>query len=167
MGLPRRRRPSAEEQEACVTLFSFTLNGKPTSVDCDGTTRVLWVLRDLMGLTGTKYGCGISLCWACAILVNGQAAKSCDLEIKEMQGKTIVTVEGLANLPNGKKLQDAWVAEQVPQCGYCQSGFLCRATQLLNEKPKPSAGDAAGLPNVCVCGTYQRAQKAILRASGQ
>jgi isoquinoline 1-oxidoreductase alpha subunit len=154
-------------EEAGVTLFALNINGQSVSIDCDGTTRVLWVLRDLLGLTGTKYGCGISVCWACAILVDGQAAKSCDLEVKEMVGKRIVTVEGLSALPNGAKLQQAWIDEQVPQCGYCQSGMLCRATQLLNEKPKPSAADAAGMPNICVCGTYQRVQKAVLRASGQ
>ncbi len=154
-------------RECLMTVFALNINGQAVTVDCDGTTRLLWVLRDILGMTGTKYGCGIQVCWACAVLVDGQADKSCGLEIKEMVGKKIVTVEGIGATPQGARLQQAWIDEQVPQCGYCQSGMLCRATQLLAEKPKPSAGDAAGMPNICVCGSYQRVQKAVLRASGQ
>jgi isoquinoline 1-oxidoreductase alpha subunit len=150
-----------------VTLFALNINGQSVNVDCDGTTRVLWVLRDILGMTGTKYGCGIAVCWACTILVDGEAAKSCDLEIKEMVGRKIVTIEGISAIPAGAKLQQAWIDEQVPQCGYCQSGMLCQATMVLTKNPKPSAGTVSGMPNVCVCGTYQRVTRAVLRASGQ
>ena len=116
--------------------------------------------------SGTKFGCGTGLCGACTVHVDGSPARSCQTPLARVAGKQVTTIEGLA--PNGEHpLQKAWIAEQVPQCGYCQSGMLCRATQLLIEKPKPSAADAAGMPNVCVCGTYQRVQKAVLRASGQ
>jgi isoquinoline 1-oxidoreductase alpha subunit len=150
-----------------LTLFALNINGQAVSIDCDPTTRVLWVLRDLLGMTGTKYGCGIAVCWACTILVDGQAAKSCDLEIKEMVGRKIVTIEGINAIPQGAALQKAWVDLQVPQCGYCQSGMICQATMILMENPRPSAGTAAGMPNVCVCGTYQRVTQAVLKASGQ
>jgi isoquinoline 1-oxidoreductase alpha subunit len=150
-----------------MTAYALNINGKAVTVDCDGTTRLLWVLRDILGLTGTKYGCGIAVCWACTVIVDGQTDKSCDLEVKEMVGRKIVTIEGVADTATGKKVQQAWIDEQVPQCGYCQSGMICQATMILNENPKPSAGVAASIPNVCMCGTYQRVGRAILRASGQ
>ena len=118
--------------------FTLNVNGTSQQVDVEPETPLLWVIRDNIGLTGTKYGCGISVCWACGVLINGQTDKSCDVELQSVQGKTIVTVEGLSALPEGRAVQAAWVQEQVPQCGYCQSGMLCRATQLLIEKPKPS-----------------------------
>jgi isoquinoline 1-oxidoreductase alpha subunit len=149
-----------------VTQFTLNVNGKDVTVDCDGTTRLLWVLRDILGLTGTKYGCGIQVCWACGVLVDGQTDKSCGLEVKEMPGKKIVTVEGLAADPVGAKLQAAWIAEQVPQCGYCQSGMLCQATMMLKENPRPGPNAAASMPNICMCGSYPRVQKAITRAAG-
>ena len=150
-----------------MTQFALNINDQPVTVDCDGTTRLLWVLRDILGMTGTKYGCGIAVCWACAVLVDGQTSKSCDLEVSEMVGRRIVTIEGIGAIPQGAKLQQAWIDEQVPQCGYCQSGMICQATMVLMEHPKPSAGDVAGMPNICVCGTYQRVTRAVLRASGQ
>ena len=142
-----------------VATWTFTLNGSPVSITADGTTRLLWVLRDMFGLTGTKYGCGISVCWACAVIINGQTDKSCDVELQSVQWKTIVTVEGLANLPEGRAAQAAWIQEQVPQCGYCQSGMLCQTTMHLLQGNKNGA-----YPNVCVCGTYQRVAKGLTTA---
>jgi isoquinoline 1-oxidoreductase alpha subunit len=145
--------------EMAVATWSFTLNGKPVSVTAEGTMRLLWVLRDYFGLTGTKYGCGIEVCWACAVLINGQTDASCDVELMEVQGKSIVTVEGLAALPEGRAAQAAWIAEQVPQCGYCQSGMLCQTTMhLLKNNPTGS------YPNLCVCGTYNRVEQGLKTA---
>jgi isoquinoline 1-oxidoreductase alpha subunit len=126
---------------------------------------MLWVLRDILFLTGTKYGCGISVCWACTIHVNGVPEKSCDYTVGAAAGKTITTIEGLS--PDGTHpLQLAWIAEQAPQCGYCQSGMIMQAAALLAEKPHPSDGDINGaMKNICVCGTYQRVKAAIKRAA--
>jgi len=146
-------------------VIPLTVNGRSYQVDADPTTPLLWVLRDILGLTGTKYGCGIELCGACTVLINGEAEKSCDLELKEVQGRAITTIEGLS--PNGSHpLQQAWVEEQVPQCGYCQSGMIMRAAALLRENANPSDSEIDGaIGNVCACGTYQRIRAAIHRAA--
>ena len=122
---------------------------------------LLWALRDLLGLTGTKYGCGIEVCGACTVLVNGKPEKSCDMDVGSAVGRKIMTVEGLAADPDGKKAQAAWVAAQVPQCGYCQSGMLMSAVGAM--KAGHHGKDiAAEMNNICVCGTYQRINKAVL-----
>ncbi len=120
-----------------MSTFVLNVNGVDRTVDVDPTTPLLWVLRDVIGLTGTKYGCGVEICGACTVLVDGQADRSCHLEVKEMVGRRITTVEGLS--PDASHpLQQAWVAEQVPQCGYCQSGQLMRAADLLKSNPHPT-----------------------------
>jgi isoquinoline 1-oxidoreductase subunit alpha len=157
--------------------YSLNINGQTYVVDAPSAdTPLLWVLRDILHLTGTKYGCGISVCWACTVLINGQADKSCDVTVGSAVGKTITTIEGLANFrlasdaPGtkgmGQKLQEAWVAAQVPQCGYCQSGMLMQAAGLFVNQRHPANGDINGaMQNVCVCGTYQRVKAAINSAS--
>lgn len=146
-------------------VISLTINGKSVQVEVDPTTPLLWVLRDVLGLTGTKYGCGIEVCGACTVMIDGQAEKSCHFEVKECVGRQVTTIEGLS--PDGTHpLQQAWVSEQVPQCGYCQSGMIMSAACLLREKPRPSVGDInSAIKNVCVCGTYQRIQSAIIKAT--
>jgi len=146
--------------------IAFTVNGQPRSVDADPEMPLLWVLRDLLGLTGTKYGCGIAECGACTVHVEGEATRSCVTTVGEVAGKKITTIEGLA-ADRSHPLQDAWIAEQVPQCGYCQSGFLMTAAELLAKKPQPSDADidAALGGHLCRCGTYQRVRKAIHRAA--
>ena len=146
--------------------MTLKVNGKTHTVDADPATPLLYILRNDLGLQGPRLGCGLGQCGACTVIINGTATRSCVTPSSAVKGE-ITTLEGLARNGRLHPLQQAWIDEQVPQCGYCQSGMLCRATQLLIEKPKPSAADAAGMPNVCVCGTYQRVQKAVLRASGQ
>lgn len=142
-----------------VGTYSFTVNGQPVTVTVDQATPLLWILRDMLGLTGTKYGCGISVCWACAVLINNQSSKSCDVTASGANGKTIVTVEGLSTLPEGRAAQAAWIQEQVPQCGYCQSGMLCQTTMHLLQN-----NTGGSYSNVCVCGTYQRVAKGLKTA---
>jgi len=124
----------------------------------------LWVLRDYLGLTGTKYGCGIEVCGACTVLVDGEAEKSCDMDAGEAAGKNITTIEGLSP-DSTHPVQKAWVAEQVPQCGYCQSGMILSAVALLRSKQNPTDAEIDRINNICVCGTYQRDRKAIHRAA--
>ena len=145
-------------------MITLKVNGQTYSVDAPSSTPLLWVLRDYLGLTGTKYGCGIEVCGACTVLVDGEAEKSCDMNAGEAVGKNITTIEGLS--PDGKHpVQQAWVAEQVPQCGYCQSGMILSAVSLLRSKPNPADADIDRINNICVCGTYQRVRKAIHRAA--
>lgn len=150
---------------ATSRLTSLKVNGRTYQVNADPTTPLLWVLRDILGLTGTKYGCGIERCGACTVLINGEAEKSCDKELKEVQGRAITTIEGLS--PDGSHpLQQAWVEEQVPQCGFCQSGMIMRAAALLREEPNPSEAQIdSAIGNICACGTYQRIREAIVRAA--
>ena len=146
----------------------FTLNGKSVSVDVAPDTPLLWVLRDALKLTGTKFGCGAGLCGACTVHIDGVAQKSCQFPVSTIEGKTILTIEGLSD--DGRHpVQQAWVAEQVPQCGYCQPGQIMRAAYLLSKSPKPSDAeiDEAMSENLCRCGTYQRVRKAIHRAAGE
>lgn len=146
-------------------MVTLNVNGQTYSVDAPTGTPLLWVLRDYIGLTGTKYGCGIEVCGACTVLVDGEPEKSCDMELGEAAGRNITTIEGLS--PDGSHpVQKAWVAEQVPQCGYCQSGMILSAVALLRNKPNPTDSDINGaMNNLCVCGTYQRVRKAIHRAA--
>ena len=147
-------------------MVAFTLNGKPASADAEPTTPLLWVLREHIKLTGTKYGCGAGLCGACTVHVNGQAVKSCLTQAQEIEGKQVVTIEGLSP-DSSHPLQKAWIAEQVPQCGYCQSGQIMKAAELLTSNPKPTRADIVSHMNgnICRCGTYNRIIAAIQRAS--
>ena len=147
--------------------IAFTLNGKPQSVDADPQTPLLWVIRDTIGLTGTKFGCGMSLCGACTVHVEGEAQRSCVTPVSAVAGKKITTIEGLST-DRSHPLQQAWIAEQVPQCGYCQSGQIMTAAALLAKTPAPTDAqiDTAMTGNICRCGTYQRIHRAIQRAAG-
>lgn len=148
-------------------MTTINVNGRSYSVDADPETPLLWVLRDILGLTGTKYGCGIEICGACTVMVNGQAEKSCDLVLKECVGKAIVTIEGLS-ADSSHPLQKAWVAEQVPQCGYCQSGMIMAAACRMKQNPAASGAEiVSSVNNLCVCGTYQRIEAAVKRAVGR
>ena len=148
-------------------MIPIIVNGKRHQVDVDADTPLLWVLRENLGLTGTKFGCGIAQCGACTVHLDGQPIRSCVTQIGAVKGKRITTIEGLS--PNGSHpLQQAWIAEEVPQCGYCQSGQIMSAAALLKTKPKPSDADidTAMSGNICRCGTYQRIRRAIHRAAG-
>jgi isoquinoline 1-oxidoreductase alpha subunit len=142
-------------------MIKLTINGRTATVDADPDTPLLWVIRDHLGLTGTKYGCGIAACGACTVHVDGSAVRSCSFPLNEAEGRKITTIEGLSR-NRSHALQQAWIAEQVPQCGYCQSGMIMAAAALLAETPHPTDGDiAAAITNICRCGTYQRVRKAI------
>ena len=143
------------------SAISLTINGMTRTVTPPSPDMpLLWALRDLLGLTGTKYGCGIEVCGACMILVDGQAQKSCDMSIKEAAGRKIITIEGIASDPQGKLVQAAWIANQVPQCGFCQSWMIIAATAAL-KAGKHGAAIASSINNLCVCGTYQRVLAAV------
>jgi isoquinoline 1-oxidoreductase alpha subunit len=160
------RNKTATEGKMATSTFTLTVNGTKYTVNVDPSTPLLWVLRDTLGLTGTKYGCGIEACGACTILLDGEAEKSCDMSVSEGVGRKITTIEGLS--PTGThKVQQAWIAAQVPQCGYCQSGMILKAVQLLQQSPKPTdAQISSAMSNLCVCGTYQRVRAAIHIAAG-
>ena len=146
---------------------TFTLNGKSTTVNVDPQMPLLWVLRDTLDLTGTKFGCGMALCGACTVHINGEAARSCITPVSSVQGKKVTTIEGLS-ADGSHPVQKAWIAEDVPQCGYCQSGQIMSAAALLAKKQKPTDADIddAMSGNICRCGTYQRIRRAIHRAAG-
>lgn len=150
-------------------MITFNLNGKKTKVDVDPSTPLLWVLRDHLHMTGTKYGCGISQCGACTVHVDGKATRSCITAVSAVSGKHVTTIEGLAETTLGKAVQTAWQEVDVPQCGYCQSGQIMAATALLSENPHPSDAQitAAMDGNLCRCGTYNRIRAAIQKASEQ
>lgn len=142
---------------------SFTLNGQDISVDVDETTPLLWVVRDHLGMTGTKFGCGIMQCGACTMHIDGAAVRTCALPISQVAGKNIATIESLAD-PDGtlSPLQDAWVRHNVPQCGYCQAGMLMAASALLNTNNDPTDEEIeTAVSNICRCGTYHRVREAI------
>ena len=147
-------------------MVAFTLNGKKVSVKADSNTPLLWVIREHLKLTGTKYGCGAALCGACTVHVNGTAVRSCVTELSAVAGKRVVTIEGLS-ATSSHPLQKAWVAEQVPQCGYCQSGQIMKAAELLAKNRKPSRAQIVSHMNgnICRCGTYQRIVRAVERAA--
>jgi isoquinoline 1-oxidoreductase alpha subunit len=147
-------------------MARFIVNGKPVNVDVEPSTPLLWALREQVGLTGTKYGCGMAQCGACTVHINGQATRSCVTPVSAVEGKRVTTIEGLAQ--NGKlnKVQQAWLANDVPQCGYCQSGMIMAVTALLREKPKPTDADInAAITNICRCGTFQQVREAIHSAA--
>jgi isoquinoline 1-oxidoreductase subunit alpha len=145
------------------------VNGKPFSIQADPTTPLLWVIREEVGLTGTKFGCGIGACGACSVHVDGEITRSCRTPVSSVAGKTITTIEGIS-APNGAlhPVQRAWIDAQVPQCGYCQSGQIMAAVALIKHTTLPTAANIdAAMTNICRCGTYPRIRKAILAATGQ
>jgi isoquinoline 1-oxidoreductase subunit alpha len=143
------------------------INGKLIQADADPGMPLLWVLRDVLHMTGTKFGCGVAACGACTVRVDGQAVRSCVTPAGTVAGKRIQTIEALGAADKPHPLQVAWIAEQVPQCGYCQSGMLMAAAALLEKTPKPSDADIdAAMTNICRCGTYQRVKLAVKRAAG-
>jgi isoquinoline 1-oxidoreductase subunit alpha len=149
-----------------MKMARITVNGRLHDVDVDPDTPLLWVLRDTLGMGGTKYGCGIAQCGACTVHVDGAAIRSCALTVAAAEGKAITTIEGLA--PNGllHRVQQAWVDLDVPQCGYCQSGMIMAVAALLRDKPNPTDAEIdAAITNICRCGTYQRVRAAIHAAA--
>jgi isoquinoline 1-oxidoreductase alpha subunit len=146
-------------------MLVLTVNGQRHDLDIEPETPLLWVLRDEIGLTGTKYGCGIAQCGACTVHVDGQAMRSCSLAVSDVAGSQITTIEGLS-ADGSHPVQKAWLAEDVPQCGYCQSGQIMAAAAFLKETPNPTDADIdAGITNICRCGTYPRIRAAIHRAA--
>jgi isoquinoline 1-oxidoreductase subunit alpha len=145
---------------------TLKVNGETHALDIEPDMPLLWALRDEIGLTGTKFGCGIAQCGACTVHIDGVAMRSCSVPVSTATGKNITTIEGLGG-PDGKlhPVQAAWVAEDVPQCGYCQSGQIMAAAALLKEKPNPTDADINGITNICRCGTYIRIRRAIHRAA--
>jgi isoquinoline 1-oxidoreductase subunit alpha len=156
-------RRAASTREAMITL---DLNGRNTTLDVDEDMPLLWVLRDILGLTGTKYGCGMALCGACTVHLEGAPVRSCVTPVSAAGGKRVTTIEGLSS-DNSHPLQRAWIELDVPQCGYCQSGQIMSAAALLAQNPQPTDADidAAMAGNICRCGTYQRIRAAIYRAA--
>ena len=145
---------------------TLIVNGQSHNVDVEPDTPLLWVLRDTLGMTGTKYGCGIAQCGACTVHVDGLAMRSCSVPVSAVAGKSIATIEGLAANGILHKVQKAWLDNDVPQCGYCQSGMIMAVTALLKQKPKPTDADIdAAITNICRCGTYQQVRTAIHAAA--
>ncbi len=146
--------------------MELQINGARVQVEADPNMPLLWVLRDLLNLTGTKFGCGVAACGACTVRVDGQALRSCVTPVARVAGKSIQTIEALGTPEQPHALQTAWIAEQVPQCGYCQSGMLMAAAALLAKKPRPTDAEIdEAITNLCRCGTYQRVRAAIHRAA--
>jgi isoquinoline 1-oxidoreductase subunit alpha len=151
-----------------MSSITVTVNGKAHTVDVAPDTPLLWVLRDDLGLTGTKFGCGIAQCGACTVHLNGEPARSCSVPISAVGDKQVTTIEALANGATLHLVQQAWLAEDVPQCGYCQSGQIMAAAALLAKTPRPTDAEIdAAMTNICRCGTYQRIRAAIHRAAGE
>ena len=147
-------------------MSRLTVNGQSHTVDADPDTPLLWVLRDHIGLTGTKYGCGIAQCGACTVHMDGMAVRSCSVPVSLADGKQITTIEGLAQNGTLHKVQKAWIEHDVPQCGYCQSGMIMAVAALLKDKPKPTDADIdREITNICRCGTYQQVREAIHTAA--
>ena len=146
-------------------MISIIINGQSFELDIEPETPLLWVIRDEIGLTGTKFGCGIAQCGACTVHVDGQAMRSCSIQVGDVPGKHITTIEGLS--PDSKHpVQQAWLAEDVPQCGYCQSGQIMAAAAFLKRNPNPTDAEIdAAITNICRCGTYERLRRAIHRAA--
>ncbi len=143
-------------------MVTFTLNGHPATADVEDDTPLLWVLRDTLGLTGTKFGCGVASCGACTVHIDGVATRTCVLPVAEIAGLSVTTIEGLAAGEQLHPVQQAWIDHQVPQCGYCQSGQIMAAAALLRDNPHPSDADIdEAITNICRCGTYQRIREAI------
>ena len=147
-------------------MAALNVNGRTHQVDVDPNTPLLWVLREQVGLTGTKYGCGIAQCGACTVHVDGAAMRSCSVPVSAVEGKQITTIEGLASGGTLHKVQNAWIEHDAPQCCYCQSGMIMAVAALLKDKPKPTDADIdATITNICRCGTYQQARAAIHAAA--
>jgi isoquinoline 1-oxidoreductase subunit alpha len=147
-------------------MIALSVNGKPYEVDVEPDTPLLWVLRDTIGLTGTKYGCGIAQCGACTVHLDGVATRSCQVPVGTVGSKTVTTIEALARNDKLHPVQQAWLDLDVPQCGYCQSGMIMAVAALLKEKPKPTDAEIdAAITNICRCGTYQRIRAAIHAAA--
>jgi isoquinoline 1-oxidoreductase subunit alpha len=147
-------------------MARLNVNGKSYDIDITPDTPLLWAIRENVGLTGTKYGCGIAQCGACTVLIDGVAARSCSFPAIAAEGKQITTIEGLAENGRLTKVQQTWVNNDVPQCGYCQSGMILAVTALLKDKPKPTDADIDGaITNICRCGTYQQVRTAIHEAA--
>ncbi|MBR0968944.1 (2Fe-2S)-binding protein [Bradyrhizobium diazoefficiens] len=143
-------------------MANLTINGKIFTLDVEPDTPLLWAIRENAGLTGTKYGCGIAQCGACTVHMDGVATRSCGVSVAEAEGKKITTIEGLASGDTLHKVQAAWIAKDVPQCGYCQSGMIMAVAALLSEKPKPTDADIdEAITNICRCGTFQQVREAI------
>ncbi len=151
-----------------MTAMTYNVNGRKYQFDADSGMPLLWVIRDIIGLTGTKYGCGVEICKACTVWIDGSPEKSCEKRASEGVGVKITTIEGLSATPVGLRLQQAFVDVQAPQCGYCQSGMLMAATSLVARSPKPTDAQIdSALGNICACGTYPRVKQAIRKATGQ
>ena len=148
-------------------MANLNINGKTVSVDVENDTPLLWAIRENVGLTGTKYGCGIAQCGSCTVHIDGVAMRSCGVTVGEAAGKQIMTIEGLAGASGAlHKVQQAWIAKDVPQCGYCQSGMIMAVAALLKEKPKPTDKDIdEAITNICRCGTFQQVREAIHAAA--
>lgn len=142
--------------------ITLSINGETRDVDVDADTPLLWVIRESFGLTGTKFGCGIAACGACTVHIDGLAARSCAIPAASVQGREIITIEGLATNAQRHAVQQAWIEHQVPQCGYCQSGMIMAVAALLANHPQPTDEEIdAGITNICRCGTYERVRRAI------
>jgi isoquinoline 1-oxidoreductase alpha subunit len=147
-------------------MISLSINGQSHTADVEDSTPLLWVLRDTLGMTGTKYGCGIAQCGACTVHVDGVAMRSCSIPVSAVAGKQIATIEGLAVGGKLTNVQQAWIDNDVPQCGYCQSGMIMAVAALLKQKPKPTDADIdAAITNICRCGTYQQIRAAVHAAA--
>jgi isoquinoline 1-oxidoreductase alpha subunit len=147
-------------------MIRLNVNGKTHEVDADPNTPLLWVIREQVGLTGTKYGCGVAQCGACTVHIDGAPIRSCVMPASAAAGKRITTIEGLAQGGTLTKVQKAWIENEVPQCGYCQTGMIMAATALLKDKPRPTDADIdAAITNICRCGTFQEVRKAIHAAA--
>jgi len=150
------------DQQKGTAMANLNVNGRTINVEVEPDTPLLWAIRENLGLTGTKYGCGIAQCGACTVHIDGVATRSCGIAVSETEGKQITTIEGLANGGTLHKVQQAWIANDVPQCGYCQSGMIMAVAALLKEKPKPTDADIdEAVTNICRCGTFQQVREAI------
>jgi aerobic-type carbon monoxide dehydrogenase small subunit (CoxS/CutS family) len=146
-------------------MVTLNINGAARNVEVEDDTPLLWVLRDELALTGTKFGCGLGMCGACTVLLNGKAVRSCVIPLSAVAGQPIVTIEGLSK-DRSHPVQQAWIAEGVPQCGYCQSGMILATVALLDTKPNPTDAEIdLGITNICRCGTYNRVRRAVHRAA--
>jgi isoquinoline 1-oxidoreductase alpha subunit len=152
----------ADTSEANSMAITITVNGQDRSLDVDRDTPLLWAIRDTLGLTGTKFGCGIAACGACTVHVNGRAVRSCTFPVSAAEGGAVTTIEGLASEGPLHEVQQAWIAHQVPQCGYCQSGMIMAVVALLEQRPNPTDDEIdAAITNICRCGTFARVRRAI------
>ncbi len=149
-------------------MSTLRVNNQTYTFTCDPNTPLLWILRDVVGLTGTKYGCGIEQCGACTVMVGGGTEKSCEMKLGDVGSGNVTTIEGIGATALGKAVQQAWIDLQVPQCGYCQSGMILAAVSLLQRTPKPTDAQIdSAMRNICACGTYTRVRAAIHKAAGQ